>query len=271
MSRIKGELILGDCLEVLSKMPSASVDHCLTDPPYNISGYDGKKSIGWLKTNTTWTEEKNFSKIDQHWDSFSNNDYEEFNFLWMREIQRIIKPNGNILIFGSYHNIYMVGEMCRKLDLRIVNSIIWYKRNAFPNITQRMLCESTEQIVWAVNGSQKKAKNWTFNYKTLKAMTDNGKQMRNMWDIPMTPTRERSHGKHPSQKPLELGKRLILGFTNPGETVLDPFAGSGTFLCSAKMFGRNFIGIERDENYISIAKNRLSETALLKEPFTPEI
>ena len=263
MSDVKSKLMLGDSLDLLKKMDSASIDHCITDPPYNISGYDNKKEIGWLKSNKTWEDEKKFIKIEETWDSFSQDEFTQFTYEWMSEIKRVVKPNGNIMIFGSYHNIYLVGELARKLDLRIVNSIIWYKRNAFPNITQRMLCESTEQIVWAANGSQKKAKNWVFNYHVLKGMTENGKQMRNMWDIPMTPTGERKHGKHPSQKPLEIGKRLILGFSNPGDIIIDPFSGSGTFLCSAKSFDRRYIGIERDPNFVEIAKKRLADTKIL--------
>ena len=158
MSDVKSKLMLGDSLDLLKKMDSASIDHCITDPPYNISGYDNKKEIGWLKSNKTWEDEKKFIKIEETWDSFSQDEFTQFTYEWMSEIKRVVKPNGNIMIFGSYHNIYLVGELARKLDLRIVNSIIWYKRNAFPNITQRMLCESTEQIVWAANGSQKKAK-----------------------------------------------------------------------------------------------------------------
>jgi site-specific DNA-methyltransferase (adenine-specific) len=257
MSGIRSKLILGDSLQALRKMETHSIDHCFTDPPYNISGYDGKKQIGWLKTNKTWEDEKQFAKINESWDSFSNDDFARFTFEWIAEVTRVVKPNGNIMIFGSYHNIYLVGEILRKLDRRVINSIIWYKRNAFPNITQRMLCESTEQIIWSANGTQKKAKNWTFNYHVLKDMTDNKKQMRNMWDIPMTPTSERKFGKHPSQKPLEIGKRLVLGFSNPGDIILDPFAGSGTFLCSAKQFGRRYIGIERELEFVELSKARL--------------
>lgn len=260
MSEFKSKLITGDALKELRKMKSHSVDHCITDPPYNISGYDGKKQIGWLKTNKSWTEEKQFSKIDEKWDSFSNDEFASFTFEWIAEVSRVVKPNGNLIIFGSYHNIYLVGEILRALDRRVINSIIWYKRNAFPNITQRMLCESTEQIIWAANGTQKKAKNWTFNYHVLKEMTENKKQMRNMWDIPMTPTSERKFGKHPSQKPLEIGNRLILGFTNPGDLILDPFAGSGTFLVSAKKNNRKYIGVERDSEFVSISKERLKNS-----------
>ena len=200
MKNLKKNMIYRlDCMELMKSIPSGSIDHCITDPPYNISGYDDKRKIGWLESNPLWTETKSFKKIDEKWDKFGDVSYTSFTKEWISEIKRIIKPNGNILIFGSYHNIYTVGVILEDLDLKINNSIIWYKRNAFPNITGRMLCESTEQIVWAVNGSKKKAKNWTFNNKELRNLTLNGKQMRNMWDIPMTPNSEKSHGKHPSQ------------------------------------------------------------------------
>jgi site-specific DNA-methyltransferase (adenine-specific) len=251
-------VILGDCLEILKSLPDNFVDHCITDPPYNISGSSGRKKIGWLKSNEVWTAEKNFAIIDEKWDAFSDGDYQDFTLSWVREMTRVVKPNGNIMIFGSYHNIYTVGSVLDQLDLKINNSIIWFKRNAFPNVTGRMLCESTEQIIWAVNGSKRKASKWTFNYEVLKSMTDNGKQMRNMWDIPNTPTSERAHGKHPSQKPLALSERLILGFTKPGDIVLDPFAGSGSFIIAAKMNERNYIGIERDSSYLEIIKKRLA-------------
>jgi site-specific DNA-methyltransferase (adenine-specific) len=133
-----------------------------------------------------------------------------------------------------------------------------------------MLCESTEQIVWAVNESRKKAKNWTFNYEVLKTLTDNGKQMRNMWDIPMTPRSEKEFGKHPSQKPLVLSKRLIIGFTRPDEVIIDPFVGSGSFLVAAKGLGRDFLGIEQDAEYADLATRRLRSVKrgamLLEDP-----
>ena len=256
------DVLSGDCLKILSKYPDGYFDACITDPPYNISGHEGKKEIGWLKSNPTWEDEKKFNKIDEKWDTFTDSDYREFTSAWLNEVRRVVKPNGNILIFGSYHNIYRIGATLEDMDLRIVNSIIWYKRNAFPNVTQRMFCESTEQIIWSVNNTRKKAKNWTFNYHVMKGMTDNGKQMRNMWDIPMTSTSEKKYGKHPSQKPLEVGNRLILGCTNPDDKVLDPFAGSGSFLVSAKMHGRHYLGIDQDANYVKLAKTRIKNVSL---------
>lgn len=253
----KEVLILGDALKELQKLDDNSVDHCITDPPYNISGYENKKEIGWLKSDTHWSSNKNFNKIEEKWDSFSEKDYEKFTRQWLSEVFRVVKPNGNIIIFGSYHNIYRIGNYLQDADKKVINSIVWFKRNAFPNITQRMLCESTEHIIWACNNSQKNAKNWIFNYNVLKKI-NGGKQMRNVWDIPMTSPKEKKHGKHPSQKPEEVLKRLILGCTNENEIILDPFIGSGTTAVVAKKHGRSYIGIDNSSEYIEIANKRIS-------------
>jgi site-specific DNA-methyltransferase (adenine-specific) len=113
-------------------------------------------------------------------------------------------------------------------------------------------------MVWAVNNTVKKAKNWTFNYKELKLLTENGKQMRNMWDIPMTSKKEKEHGKHPSQKPLKVMDRLILGLTNESELVLDPFCGSGSTAVSAKNNKRHYYVIDTNSEYIKLTKKRLA-------------
>lgn len=280
-------LIFNDVFSVFNQIKNTSIDHCITDPPYNISGYDGKKAIGWLKSNKYWTEKKNFQKIDEKWDKFSDDDYKNFTLAWLSEVMRVVKPNGNLIIFGTYHNIYKIGEILQGSNRKIVNSIVWYKRNAFPNITQRMLCESTEHMVWAVNETSQKAKNWTFNYKDLKEINSSkfcdkckkaldfnfsncpycanqtllvkNNQMRNVWEINSTPINEKGHGKHPSQKPLEVIKRLITGWTKKGDTIIDPFMGSGTVPVVAKLMNRKFIGIDNQKEYCELALKRLDE------------
>ncbi len=260
--KYKDKVVLADCLSKLKKIDDNIFDHCITDPPYNISGYDNKKEIGWYKSNNVWKGDKKFLKINENWDNFSDKEYFDFCYEWISEITRVVKLNGNIMIFGSYHNIYKIGFILELLGLKIVNSLIWYKRNAFPNITQRMFCESTEQIIWAVNNSKAKAKNWTFNYKVMKELTPNKKQMRNMWDIPMTSIKEKTYGKHPSQKPLEVLGRLILGCTNADELIIDPFCGSGTTAVSAKINGRHYYIIDRNKEYIELTKKRLKSTII---------
>tara|TARA_B100000963_G_C22633793_1_gene676419 strand:- start:2298 stop:3065 length:768 start_codon:yes stop_codon:yes gene_type:complete len=250
------KIIQGNCIDILKKIESNSVDCCIADPPYNISGNGRKDKIGWLKSNNYWSEEKKIDLIKEDWDKFTDSEYEKFTVSWLLEIKRILKPNGNIAIFGSYHNIYSIGYILKKLDLKVINSIVWYKRNAFPNITGRMFCESTEHIIWATNNNIKKAKNWTFNYNTMKDR-NGGKQMRNLFDIPNTKTSEKKYGKHPTQKPIELIENLVVALTNKNDLILDPFLGSGTTAVVAKQNKRNFIGIEIEEEYIKISKERL--------------
>ena len=250
------QLYLGECIEILKKLPDNSIDCCITDPPYNISGYDHKKKIGWLNSNNYWKNDKSFKKIDENWDKFKDDDYDKFTVDWLIQIKRILKPNGNIAIFGSYHNIYKIGYLLEKLELKIINSIVWYKRNAFPNITQRMFCESTEYIIWATNNSKKEAKNWTFNYKTMKEI-NGGVQMRNLFDVPITKQSERQFGKHPSQKPLEVLNNLILALTKENDIIVDPFIGSGTTAVSAIQNKRNFVGIDRSFEYLEISERRI--------------
>src|SRR3990172_526797 len=172
------------------------------------------------------------------WDEFGEDEYFRFTLDWLREVCRVVKPNGNILVFGTYHNIYLLGFVLgHLLDRRILNSIVWFKPNAQPNITTRTLTESTEQIIWAVNETPKRAKKWTFNYWDAKAM-NNDRQMRNLWEFPVTSKRERVNGAPPSQKPLALVERAVLLASKPGEFLLDPFAGAGTLAVAAQRHGR---------------------------------
>ena len=147
-------------------------------------------------------------------------------------------------------------------DIKINNSIVWFKPNAQPNITCRFFTESTEHLIWASkNGDGKK---WKFNYQWTKdnitdPLNPQGKQTRNVWSIPLTPKSEKWAGKHPTQKPFELLRRIILSCTNEGDTVLDPFIGSGTTSEVAKQHNRNSIGIEIDKKYLEIIKKRLKK------------
>lgn len=244
------QLLSGDCLSVLPTLPDGVCDCCITDPPFNISK---KKGLGWAFSSHITMQEQ--------WDIFSKDDYFQFTVNWIREVLRVLKTNGNLFVFGSFHCIFTIGFILENIfDRRIISQIVWYKPNAQPNITCRMFTESTEFIIWAVNNESKKAKNWTFNYETMKAM-NNDKQMRNMWEIPLTPRSERKHGKHPSQKPVSVVNRIILAGTNEGDLILDPFSGSGTTAVVAQKQNRKWIMIEKDETYNEIAKMRIDESS----------
>lgn len=248
LTPLSNQLYEGDALATLQQWEDKTFHACITDPPYNIAR--DRKGLSWAFSSHV--------TIDSEWDRFSQEDYEQFTTAWLKEVCRTVKENGNIFIFGSYHNIYTIGAIAARLDLRVINSIIWAKPNAQPNITCRMLTESTEQVLWICNNTNKKAKNWTFNYDDMKAL-NGGKQMRNFWDIPVTPARERVHGKHPSQKPLRLMERLVLCGTNRGDRVMDCFAGSGSTLLACDRLDRRWIGVERDAEYLTIAHKRIDD------------
>lgn len=238
--------VLGDALDVLGRLPTSSFDACIVDPPYNMSK---KKGLSWA-----------FSKhvtMQETWDRFSKEEYFGFSFKWISEMCRVVKPNGNLFLFGTYHNIYTLGFILQQLDRKVLNSIIWVKPNAQPNITCRMLTESSEQIVWACNNTIKEASKWTFHYQAMKQFNE-GKQLRNVWSLPLTPRSERVGG-HPSQKPLALIERLIQLGTNPGDWILDPFAGVGTTGLAALNQDRKFLIVEKLNRYFKAQKERFDK------------
>jgi DNA modification methylase len=241
----KNRVYEGDCIEIMRSWADNSFDHSIIDPPYNISNNNG---LGWAFSSHV--------TMDEAWDNFTREEYLKFSALWLQEVCRLVRPNGNIFVFGSYHNIYDIGSLIHELGLKIINSIIWFKPNAQPNITRRMLTESTEQVIWVCNSPKEKATGWVFNYEVAKQL-NNGKQLRNMWSIPYPSKNERRYGKHPSQKSLDFIIRLILIATNPGDLILDSFAGSGTTGVAAKGLNRNWVLIENNPEYLAIAKDRL--------------
>jgi site-specific DNA-methyltransferase (adenine-specific) len=244
-------LIHGDALVALKEMNDASVDFVFADPPYFLSndGFTVKSGKAVSVNKGTWDKSQGFeSEIS-------------FHESWISECLRVLKPNGTIAISGTYHSIYKCGFLLQKMDCRIVNDITWFKPNGAPALAGRNFTASHETILWASKGQ--KAKH-TFNYVQSRdwevgndAIYRRGKQMRSVWSIPTTPKREKAFGNHPTQKPLELLKRLIALCTSEGDLVLDPFCGSGTTGVACVLLGRNFIGIDLDQSYLELTAKRI--------------
>ncbi|WP_024789848.1 site-specific DNA-methyltransferase [Lebetimonas sp. JH292] len=249
-----------NCLNVLNdknKIEDNSIQLIFADPPYNLSG-NGLKLVG----NKTGGD---YFMVNEAWDKMSFEEYKDFTNKWIKACKRILKENGSIFICCSYHNIGECTMGLKENGFKINNIITWQKTNAMPNLTRRVLTHSTEFIIWAVKG-----KNWIFNYEILKELnperTKDGrkKQLRDVWQIPLCQGKERlkdENGKalHPTQKPEELLKRIILGFSNEGDIVFDPFAGSGTTPYVAKKYNRKFIAIEKEKKYYKAILKRLGE------------
>jgi DNA modification methylase len=243
---LPGIIYPGDCVEVMSNWPDAIFDACITDPPYNMSR---RKGLKWAFSSHV--------TMDEGWDRFSNDDYFKFTINWLREVCRLVRPNGNLLVFGSFHNIYLIGFVLEHvLGCRILQQITWFKPNAQPNITGRLPTESTEYIIWACNNTPEHAAKWTFDYAASKVI-GGGKQLRNLWQIACTPRGERKSGSHPSQKPAQLMERIVTLWTKPDDLILDCFLGTGTTATAANQLGRRWIGIEKDASYVEIASKRL--------------
>ncbi|HEY6395501.1 MAG TPA: DNA methyltransferase, partial [Candidatus Binataceae bacterium] len=161
-----GAFHTGDCVEMIRGWPDASFDACITDPPYNMSR---RKGLAWAFSSHVTMEQK--------WDRYRDGEYFEFTHRWLEAVCRVVRSDGNILVFGSFHNIYVIGFVLEHvLKRRILQQITWFKPNAQPNITGRLPTESTEYIIWACNNSPEKASHWTFDYAASKVI-GGGKQL----------------------------------------------------------------------------------------------
>jgi modification methylase len=244
-------IISGDCVEAMNALPEASVDLVFADPPYNLQ----------LKGELHRPDNSRVDAVDDAWDKFDGfAAYDRFTRDWLAAARRVLKPDGAIWVIGSYHNIFRVGAAMQDLGYWILNDVVWRKSNPMPNFRGKRLTNAHETMIWA---ARDEAGKYTFNYEALKQLND-GLQMRSDWVMPICSGAERLKDGagaklHPTQKPEALLHRILVGSTNLGDLVLDPFFGSGTTGAAAKRLGRRFIGIEREAAYREAAEARIAE------------
>jgi len=240
-----------DCFDILLKIPEGSIDMIFVDPPYFLSNggitcHAGKMvSVNKGKWDVSKGIEGNYI----------------FTQRWLRECQRVLTLNGTIWVSGTSHIIYTVGSAMQALGYKVLNDIAWFKVNPPPNLSCRYFTHSTETIIWA---AKNKNSRHYFNYELMRKMNNN-KQMLSLWSIKAPGPLEKIYGKHPTQKPLELLNRIVLASTRPGNIVLDPFQGSGTTGIAAFREGRQYIGIEIEEEYLKTSIKRLKDVFKDKE------
>ena len=240
----------GDAFEVLAKLPEAGFDLLFADPPYNIA-----KMFGGERTRR---------KTDE--------DYEAWLDSWLRLCVPLLKPTASVYLCGDWRSgaaIQRAGS--RYFTLR--NRITWERekgRGAAAN------WKNASEDVWFFTVGEE----YTFNLDAVKQRrrviapykengepkdwsdTQDGKfrdtHPSNLWtDLTVPFWSMQENTEHPTQKPEKLLAKVILASTNPGDAVLDPFAGSGTTAVVAKKLGRRFTAIERDEEYCLFALKRL--------------
>lgn len=235
-------LIQADAFECMSKMKDKSIDTIIADPPYFLSKGGFSNSGG-----------KMVSVDKGKWDQ--GQDPEEFYSNFLDEVDRVLTDDGTLWVFGSMHNIYMLGYLIQQKGWKILNNVTWEKSNPAPNLSCRMFTHSTETILWVKRPKGKQQ----FNYSLMREI-NGGKQMKDVWITPTTQRTEKRFGKHPTQKPLALVKRLVQASTTPKSLVLDPFVGSGTTCVACKQLGVQSIGIDEDANYLKIAQQRVADS-----------
>jgi modification methylase len=251
------QVLVGDSIAMLRRLPPASVHAIFADPPYNLQ----------LKGELRRPDESVVDGVDDAWDRFPDlAAYDAFTRAWLTECRRVLRKDGTIWVMGAYHNVFRLGVALQDLGFWILNDVIWRKANPMPNFRGRRFTNAHETLIWAAHGQESK---YRFNYAAMKALNDD-LQMRSDWFIPLCTGAERLRDEngdklHPTQKPEALLHRVILSCTQPGEVVLDPFLGSGTTAAVAKRLGRRFIGIEREERYAAGARARLAAVEPMPE------
>ncbi len=247
------KLLKGDTFDLLSHLPKRSIDMIFADPPYFLSSggisCSGGKQVSVDKGD--WDKSKTIlERIEYHRS-------------WISKCREILKDDGTIWISSTLHSVYAIGVALELENFSIINNIIWQKTNPAPNLSCRAFTHSTETILWARKIENGKKGKHTFHYDDMKK-ENNGKQMKDVWDIedsaiwPLStvPKSEKKQGNHPTQKPIKLLERIVLAASNENDLILDPFCGSGTTGIAAIKHHRKFIGIEIDENYLDLALKR---------------
>lgn len=206
------------------------VDHIITDPPYNISKSNNFNTLNNPRSGV------DFGAWDKNFDLFE----------WIGLYSKLINKNGSFIIFCSYLFISDICKELQKNNFDVKDILIWRKTNPMPRNTNRRYVQDMEFAIWSV----KKNSKWTFN------KPKDIPYLRSLFETATVLGKERT--THPTQKSLELMKKIIEIHTNEDDLILDPFMGSGTTGVAALKLNRRFIGVEKDEKYFNIAKQRLT-------------
>ena len=258
IAEITDKTILGDTFKVCPRLPEKSVDLIIADPPYNL-----RKTYG----STTFSRKK-------------AEEYEAFTRKWLTAVKPLLKDNGSVYVCCDWESSLIIGRVLGEF-FTVRNRITWQRekgRGARANWKNGM------EDIWFATNSDK----YTFNLNAVKVRrkvlapyrvdgnpkdwkeSDEGKYRdtcpSNFWDditVPFWSMPENT--AHPTQKPEKLIAKLILASSNKGDTVFDPFAGSGTTLTTAKKLDRRYIGIEKEKQYCIWSEYRLEKAETDKE------
>lgn len=219
------QLLHGDCLELMKDIPDESIDLVVTDPPYKTitggrnNGKNSKRPVGILNDNNGLFKHKEVTLS-----------------VWIPELYRILKHSSHCYIFSNFLNLQELLNETIKAGFKLHNLLVWEKNNCVPS---QWYMKNCEYVLFLRKGKAK----WINNIGDSKTVH----QFNNII----------GNKKHPTEKPVKLLEFYIRNSSQEGEVVLDPFMGSGSTGVACLNTNRNFIGIELDENYFEIAKERI--------------
>ncbi len=248
-------LYQGNSLQLLPQLGDETFDLIFADPPYFLSNGGTTCKSGQRKAVHKGKWDQSRGVEEDH----------NFHLRWLSACQKALKPNGTIFVSGTHHTIFNIGFAMQRLGFKLLNDLTWYKPNPPPNLSCRYFTHSTETVLWAARDSKSRHQ---FNYQDMKR-ENGGKQMKSMWTFTPPRIREKSNGRHPTQKPILLLERIVRAASKPGDLILDPFNGSGTTGIAALTHSRRYVGIDIDANYLDLTAARYHEVAA-QEP-TPSL
>lgn len=231
------DIILGNCINELKSLDSCSVDLIIADPPYNVGKDYGNTS-----------------------DKLDFNDYIAFTKEWLVECHRVLKDSGTIYVFVGFRFISYIYQILEKeLNMNFINWISWHYTQGIGK-TKGFSPRHDDILMFS------KTSTYKFNLDDIRIPQKYYRKVNNMrganpgdvWEVSHIHYCQKGRQQHPTQKPEALIERMVLASSNEGDMVVDPFCGSGTTMRVCQQLKRNGIGIEINEEYVKLAKERLN-------------
>jgi site-specific DNA-methyltransferase (adenine-specific) len=222
----------GDALAFLPRIPDASIDLIVTDPPFAIDFKAQRLNYNRIGSN-----------VLEGYQEITEKDYRDFTVRWMAEAARVLTPAGSMYVFSGWNRLKDILEGLDSAGLTTINHLIW--KYQFGVFTKKKYVTSHYHILFVV----KDPKRYTFN-KIDHYPEDVWVIQREYW---------KGLKKTPTKLPSEIVKKILAYSSNPGDLVLDPFLGSGTVAAVAQREKRHFIGFEIVPEYCAFAKASLSQ------------
>ncbi|GAB5060384.1 DNA-methyltransferase [Heyndrickxia oleronia] len=227
-----------DCLDTMKKLPTNSIDLILTDPPYNIGVFMKNRQANLNRMRSNFF-------VGAGWDNEEYNEWMKNMSLFLKESHRVLKKKGALIMFMSILKVESIVTVAEAVGFYYKTTGIWHKTNPMPRNMNLHFVNSNESWIYFINDG----KTGVFN--------NDGKLELDFIQTSVTSAREKKYGKHPTQKPVQLMDHFVELLSNPGDTILDPFMGSGSTGVSSVKSDRKFIGIEISEDYYNLSRERI--------------